>query len=85
MLDWATELDRYGRGAYQAMSFNYGARLDPTVSFDMVAGPKATQPRKVWDVPGVQAAIAESGNETDKAKRQALFDELERRFRRTCR
>lgn len=81
VLDWATEVDRYSRGAYQAMSFNYGARLDPTLSFDMVSGPKATQPRKLWDDDAVQALVARSANETDTAKRQAVFDELERRFR----
>ena len=81
VLDWATELDRFTRGAYQAMSFNYGARLDPTLSFDMVSGPKATQPRKLWDDGEVQALVARSGDETDTAKRQAVFDELERRFR----
>lgn len=81
VLDWATELDRYSSGSYQAMSFNYGARLDPTLSFDMVSGPKATQPRKLWDDGTVQALVTRSGNETDTPKRQAVFDELERRFR----
>lgn len=81
VLDWATELDRFNSGAYQAMSFNYGARLDPTLSFDMVSGPKASQPRKLWDDGAVQALVARSGNEPDPAKRQAVFDELERRFR----
>lgn len=81
VLDWAVELDRYTKGTYQVMSFNYGARLDPTVSFDMVAGPKATQPRKVWDNPEAQALIVRSAQETDKAARQAVFDALEARFR----
>lgn len=81
VLDWAVELDRFTKGNYQVMSFNYGARLDPTVSFDMVSGPKATQPRKLWDHPEVQALISRSAEETDKAKRQAIFDELEARFR----
>lgn len=81
VLDWASELDRYTKGNYQAMAFNYAARLDPTVSFDMISGPKATEPRKVWDNPEVQVLISRSAEEIDKTRRQAIFNELETRLR----
>ncbi len=45
VLDWATQLDKYTKGDYQAMSFLYSARLDPSLNFEMMSGPKARQPR----------------------------------------
>ncbi|HEY8367936.1 MAG TPA: ABC transporter substrate-binding protein [Thermodesulfobacteriota bacterium] len=80
VLEWATQLDRYGKGDYQMMSFPYSARLDPSLSFEMVMGPKATQPRKVWDNPEAQALLAESMAVSDQARRQAILDDLYRRF-----
>jgi peptide/nickel transport system substrate-binding protein len=80
VLDWATQLDRYSKGDYQAMAFVYSARLDPSLSFEMLTGPKATQPRKVWDNPEAQEMLRQSMLTLDTAKRQALFDEMHRRF-----
>jgi peptide/nickel transport system substrate-binding protein len=80
VLDWATQLDRYTRGKYQSMAFIYSARLDPSLSYEMVSGPKATQPRKVWDDPEVQARLALSMQLDDRVRRQAVFDELHRKM-----
>ncbi|MGY3453643.1 ABC transporter substrate-binding protein [Bradyrhizobium sp. USDA 4353] len=80
VLDWAAQLDRYNRGDYQAMAFIYSARLDPSLSFEMLMGPKATQPRKVWDNAEAQEMLRQSMLTSDPAKRQALFDEMHRRF-----
>lgn len=80
VLDWATQLDRYTKGQYQAMSFSYSARLDPSLNFEMFTGPKDTQPRKVWDNPEVQAQLTASMDTPDKAKRQVLFDALHKRL-----
>jgi peptide/nickel transport system substrate-binding protein len=80
VLDWAAQLDRYNRGDYQAMSFVYSARLDPSLSFEMLMGPKDKQPRKVWDNPEAQEMLRQSMLISDTAKRQALFDEMHRRF-----
>uniref|UniRef100_UPI0031015AE9 ABC transporter substrate-binding protein n=1 Tax=Neorhizobium sp. EC2-8 TaxID=3129230 RepID=UPI0031015AE9 len=76
-LDWATLLDRYTSGNYSAMSFTYSARLDPSLSYDMVSGNKDKSPNKVWDNPEGLKLIAESTTLSDKAKRQAIFDKLE--------
>ncbi|WJH37693.1 ABC transporter substrate-binding protein (plasmid) [Aliirhizobium terrae] len=76
-LDWATLLDRYTTGNYSAMSFTYSARLDPSLSFDMVSGNKDKSANKVWDNPDGLKLIAESTQITDEAKRQAIFDKLE--------
>jgi peptide/nickel transport system substrate-binding protein len=80
VLDWATQLDRYTKGKYQAMTFIYSARLDPSLSYEMIAGPKATQPRKVWDDPFVQQKIAESVQQLDPRQRQLAFDALHRKM-----
>jgi peptide/nickel transport system substrate-binding protein len=80
MMDWATQLDRYGRGEHTMMAFAFSARLDPSLSFEMFSGPRATQPRKLWDSPEVEALIRESMTTSDRARRQAIFDELHRRF-----
>lgn len=81
VIEWATQLDMYLKGNYQTMSFLYSARLDPSLSFDMFAGPKDTQPRKVWDNPEAQKLIEKSMAISDKAERQKLFDTLEGMFR----
>ncbi|MCK1389235.1 ABC transporter substrate-binding protein [Bradyrhizobium sp. 1] len=80
VLDWAAQLDRYNRGDYQSMAFVYSARLDPSLSFEMLTGPKATQPRKIWDNPEAQEMLRQSMMIDDTAKRQTLFDEMHKRF-----
>jgi peptide/nickel transport system substrate-binding protein len=79
-LDWATQLDRYTKGDYQAMAFSYSARLDPALSYDSVIGSKAIEPRKVWDDAIAEDLLAKSTQVTDKAARQALFDSLHKRM-----
>jgi peptide/nickel transport system substrate-binding protein len=77
VLEWATLLDRYNKGNYQAMAFTYSSRPDPSLSYEMVSGDKASQPRKVWDNPAGLALIQQSMEVSDKAARQKIFDELE--------
>ncbi|NYT80810.1 ABC transporter substrate-binding protein [Alcaligenaceae bacterium] len=76
VLDWATQLDRYGKGDYPTMAFTYSARLDPALSFEMISGDKQKQPRKVWDDPDMAKLLAESMREADTGKRQAIFDRM---------
>jgi peptide/nickel transport system substrate-binding protein len=82
VLDWATQLDRYTKGEYQMQSFIYSARLDPSLSYEMVSGPKDTQPRKVWENPEGLALVQRSMQETDEAARRQVFAELHARFMR---
>jgi peptide/nickel transport system substrate-binding protein len=76
VLEWATQLDRYSRGEFQMMAFGFSARLDPSLSFEMFTGPKATQPRKAWDNPEVQAMLEQTMRETDTARRRATFEQM---------
>ncbi|KLK94606.1 peptide ABC transporter substrate-binding protein [Microvirga vignae] len=80
VLEWGTQLDRYNKGNYQVMAFPYSARLDPSLSYDSVMGPKDKQPRKVWDNPEAQALLEKSMMVSDRAERQKIFDELHARF-----
>jgi peptide/nickel transport system substrate-binding protein len=80
-LDWATHLARYSSGNYQAMVFGYSARLDPSLMYGAFTGDKAKDPRKVWGTPGALALLRRSQEEGDPAKRQLIFDEMERLFR----
>ncbi|MBW8812831.1 MAG: hypothetical protein JF588_05340 [Caulobacterales bacterium] len=81
-LDWAAELDRYNTGRYQAMSFTYSARMDPSLGYDALTGDKAADPRKVWDDPQARALLARSRATADPAERQAAFDQLHALFLR---
>ncbi|WP_455274968.1 ABC transporter substrate-binding protein [Rhizobium herbae] len=76
VMEWPAQLDRYNTGKFQMMSTSYSAQLDPAMSYQQFSGPKATQPRKVWDNPKAQELIDEAMAESDKAKRQAIFDTL---------
>lgn len=80
VLEWATLLDQYLKGTYQSMFFSYAARLDAALSFQMLTGPKASQPNKVWDNPEAVALINQALVASDPKIRQALFDDLHKRF-----
>jgi peptide/nickel transport system substrate-binding protein len=79
-LDWAGQLDRYVPGAYQAMTFSFSARLDPSFNFGVFIGDKSKEPRKVWDTPRSRELLQESMQTDDPAKRQSLLDTLQRQF-----
>ena len=80
VLEWATQLDRYLKGDYQMMSFSYSARLDAALNYEMMSGPKATQPRKVWDNPEALKLLEEAMVVADRSRRQAIFDRLHTMF-----
>ncbi|PTM40081.1 ABC transporter substrate-binding protein [Bosea sp. 124] len=80
VLEWATQLDRYNKGSYQIQAFPYSGRMDPSLSFESMTGPKDKQPRKLWDNPEIQALLDKSMIVADKGERQAIFDELHKRF-----
>ncbi|MCC7275445.1 MAG: ABC transporter substrate-binding protein [Alphaproteobacteria bacterium] len=80
VLEWATQLDRYLKGDYQMMSFSYSARLDPALNYEMMSGPKATQPRKIWDNPDALKLLDEAMVVADRKRRGAIFDRLHEMF-----
>lgn len=80
VLDWATLLDRYNRGDYQAIAFTYSARLDASLSYEMIIGPKDKQPRKVWEDPEAIRLLNGSMSVADRTQRQRYFDALDTRL-----
>jgi len=76
VMDWATQLDRYTDGGYMMQAFAFSARYDAGLSFDMFAGDKDQQPRKVWDNPEALDLIRQALSTLDPAARQPLFDRL---------
>lgn len=80
-LDWATQLARYSSGDYQASIFGFSARLDPSLTFSLLIGDRATDPRKVWNAPAARDLLARSIATGDRQQRQALFDRLDGLFR----
>jgi len=82
VLDWATLFDRYGSGNYQIATMTYSARLDPTLSYDMISGDKAEEPRKVWDNPEARKLLDQTKRETRHDERAKLFDQIETLFQK---
>lgn len=78
-LEFGTQLDRYFKGQYQLMVFNYTPYLDPMFVFDRFTGDKRRQPDRVWDSPRALELIDRlaAAKADDK---QALYDELHRLF-----
>jgi peptide/nickel transport system substrate-binding protein len=80
VLEWASQLDRFNSGNFQIMAFNYSNRPDPVLAYRTIVGSKAERPNAIWDdaavIPLVEAAL----QEPDKAKRQAMLDDLHTRF-----
>jgi peptide/nickel transport system substrate-binding protein len=81
-VDWASEVEHYSAGKYQALSFSFGARLDPSMSFDMLIGDKKEDPRKAWDSPQARALLQKTLSLDDMTQRQAVFDQLQEQFLR---
>jgi len=81
-MDWASELQRYQTGAYQAVVFGFSPRMDPSWMYSVLIGDKAEEPRKVWDTPRARDLLRQSMATEDPAQRQAAFDALEAEFRR---
>jgi peptide/nickel transport system substrate-binding protein len=80
VLEFGTQPDRYVRGNYQLMVFNYTPYLDPAFGFARFVGDKSMQTDKVWDDPQASALVLRLMATPDPAARQAYFDQLHHRF-----
>lgn len=79
-LDWATQLQNYSTGKFQLSSFAFSPRLDPALGYSSVVGEKSASPTAQWDDAKARELLEESKATTDKARRQAIFEELHRRM-----
>ena len=78
-LEFGVQLDRYFRGQYQLMVFNYTPYLDPMFVFDRFTGDKRKQPDRVWSNPRA-IELVEKLAMTKPEDRQPIYDELHRLF-----
>jgi peptide/nickel transport system substrate-binding protein len=81
-MDWASHLQRYQGGDYQATVFAFSSRMDPSWLYGLLIGDKDEEPRKVWDSPKARALLERSMTVEAQADRQAAFDAREAEFRR---
>jgi peptide/nickel transport system substrate-binding protein len=79
-LDWATQLQNYREGKFQASVFTFSGRPDPALAFDSIVGSKDEDPTNQWEDPQAIAWLAEAKTVEDKASRQAIFDKLHARM-----
>lgn len=78
VLEWATQLDNYLKGAFQVQSFSYSARFDPGLMYSALIGDKDALKWAQWEDPKAIALLAEANGSTDEARRKAIFVELHR-------
>ena len=76
VLEWATQLDNYLKGAFQIQSFGYSARFDPGLMYAAVIGDKDVLKTAQWEDPKAIALLSESNKTLDEARRKAIFREL---------
>lgn len=79
-VDWASQVSLYSGGKYQAMSFAFSAKLDPSLNFDLLIGDKKKDARKVWDSAEARSLYEETLQAADPAARQGAFDRLNAAF-----
>jgi peptide/nickel transport system substrate-binding protein len=79
-VDWATQVSLYAGGKYQAMSFGFSAKMDPSLNFDLLIGDKAKDARKVWDSEESRALYKQTVQAGGPAARQGAFDRLNAAF-----
>lgn len=78
VLEWATQLDNYLKGAFQVQSFSYSARFDPGLMYSALIGDKDKLKWAQWEDPKAIALLAEANGSLDEARRKAIFVELHR-------
>jgi peptide/nickel transport system substrate-binding protein len=78
-IEFGTQMDRYFKGGYQLMVFNYTPYLDPMFVFDRFTGDKKKQVDKVWGNPRAMELVQKIPTTAPDA-RQPIYDELHQLF-----
>lgn len=76
VMDWATQLDNYLKGAFQLQSFGYSARLDPGLLYATFIGDKDKLKSAQWESKEAIELVAKSSLTEDEAERKAIFLKL---------
>jgi len=79
VLDYATTAQKYSRGDYQMLAWNYAPTLDPALLLDRFTGSKEQAASKIWTNPEarelVNKLLAAPADE-----RQAIYDQIHQLF-----
>lgn len=78
--EWATQMDAYGSGRFEMMSFAYSARSEPVLTYDSIIGDRSKSPRKQWDTPVARALLAQAEQAADPSAQRRKLDELHERM-----
>ena len=79
-IEWGKLFEMYSKGNYQMMVFPYSARLDAALYFEMLTGPKSSQPHKVWDDQTAHALVQRAMASGDVETRKGILDQIHLRF-----
>lgn len=79
VLDFATTAQKYARGDYQMLAWNYAPTLDPALILDRFTGDKAQAPSKIWTNPEARALVNKL-LAAPAEERQAVYDEIHQLF-----
>lgn len=79
VLDYATTAQKYARGDYEMLAWNYAPTLDPALVLDRFTGSKELASSKIWTNPEARKLVNEAMGATE-AERQAKYDEIHSLF-----
>lgn len=79
-IEFATMLSRSFKGEFQLMVWLYTPYLDPVFLFERFMGDKAQSPDRIWENKEALVTLRRLFDTADPNERQALFDDLHRRF-----
>jgi peptide/nickel transport system substrate-binding protein len=80
VMEFGAQFERYYAGRYQMMVWNVTPYLDPLFIVERFTGDKARQADKPWDDPKARDLLRSLFAERDVARRQALYDDLQRLY-----
>jgi len=76
VVDWATQLGNYLAGTFQLSSFDYSARTEPFMNYQVFMGSKAGNPAVQWDNAAAMQSLEQSETLYDSGLRSIHFEKL---------
>jgi peptide/nickel transport system substrate-binding protein len=75
-VDWATQDKNYAANKFQASALAFSMRTDPALMYSAMVGQKTDHAWYLWEDPAADLWVSQASLESDKAKRQSLFDRV---------
>lgn len=76
VIDWATQLQNYLTGDFQLSAFDYSARTEPFMNYQVITGAKAQNPAMQWDSTVAITLLDQSETLFSASERQRHFEEM---------